>query len=851
MLLIAGRKRAVLTLAGFCFIAAAQGVYGAVQNEAATGPEPDRFVWQDLPPLPQPVSGQFLGVHGGVLVAAGGISADQDYSDSIYVFGPDDTEWRQAGKLTQNVAFGAAVSTPGGVICAGGTDGAQCMAEVFILQWDAGTLTRSALPALPRPCAHMAAALVGNTVYVAGGQDAPDSPEALHVFWALDLDNTGQGWKELDPWPGPPRIQPVAAGQDGVFLLFGGAELRQTADGRLERVLLADACRYNPKTAQWKPLAPPPNLLAGASAVAMGPAHVLVFGGGSAPGREPGAASDSPKVLAYHTITNTWAQLGALPDATPNAAAIWEGGFVLAGMPVAAGQGSARVLHGKVAPRPERFGWLDHASLVLYYGVLIYMGFYFAKREKTTGDFFTGGGRVPWWAAGISIFATLLSAITFLAVPATSFAKDWVYYIGNLSAMAVIPLVVYLFLPFFRRLTVASAYEYLERRFNVFVRAFAGIAFIVFQLGRIGIVLLLPAIILSEATGLDVATSVAGMGIFTTIYTVMGGIEAVIWTDVMQAVVLMGGAILALILTIARVDGGLAGVLSTGWADGKFHMFNWTWDMTTGAVWVVFLGRTIETLIPYTTDQTVIQRYFVARTDRDAARAIWINAFLAPPVGLIFFGIGTALYVFYKSHPGLLDPGLRNDGILPLFIVQNFPAGTAGIVTAAVFAASMSSIASSLNSIAVVVVSDFYQRFHRSASDHSALKLARWLTLLVGVVGTGSALIFARANVVSLWENYMQIIGLFGGVVVGLFLLGIFTRRTTGLGAVAGAIGATTILFMVRSQTQASFLIYSSVGIVSCFVIGYVTSLVLGGRQPALAGLTWFTRNADAPLKDG
>ncbi|MGB6649822.1 MAG: hypothetical protein WBG01_14940, partial [Bacteroidota bacterium] len=252
---------------------------------------------------------------------------------------------------------------------------------------------------------------------------------------------------------------------------------------------------------------------------------------------------------------------------------------------------------------------LDYLVLVIYLLLLVGMGVYFARRERSIEDFFLAGRKMPWWAAGISIFGTQLSAITFLAVPAKAFAADWVYFLVNMTIIMVAPIVVFVYLPFFCRSKFTSAYEYLEQRFNVWVRVFGSMAFLLFQVGRIGIVLFLPAITLATATGIDVYTCILLMGVFATLYTALGGIEAVIWTDVSQVIVLVGGALLSLIVISFAVDGGMGTIIRTGIAENKFHMFNWTWDATVDAAWVVLIGNIFANMIPYTADQAVIQRY--------------------------------------------------------------------------------------------------------------------------------------------------------------------------------------------------------------------------------------------------
>jgi Na+/proline symporter len=239
------------------------------------------------------------------------------------------------------------------------------------------------------------------------------------------------------------------------------------------------------------------------------------------------------------------------------------------------------------------------------------------------------------------------------------------------------PLIIYCFLPFYRRLDVTTAYEYLEKRFHVVIRLIGSALFIVFQIGRIGIVLLLPSLALSVVTGIDVYSCILIMGILSTIYTIMGGIEAVIWTDVLQVFVLIGGALAALFIALVHIDGGASGFLTTAIEEGKFHGVDWDWDFSRLTLWVILLSW-ITALIPYASDQTVIQRYLTTQDETQARRAVWTNAILTLPATILFFGMGTALFVFYQGHPARLDPGMdKIDNIFPWYIIHELPAASA------------------------------------------------------------------------------------------------------------------------------------------------------------------------------
>lgn len=378
------------------------------------------------------------------------------------------------------------------------------------------------------------------------------------------------------------------------------------------------------------------------------------------------------------------------------------------------------------------------------------------------------------------------------------------------------------------------------------MRLFGSLAFILLQMGRMAIVIFLPALALSAATGFNLYVAVLLMGIVTTLYTAVGGIEAVVWTDVVQVVVLLGGALLSLVMIVASIDGGLPGLISVAAAENKFHTFTWTWDYTTTAVWVVLIGNLFGNLIPYTADQAVVQRYLTTRDEASAARSIWTNALLTIPAGLIFFGVGTALFVFYRQHPGNLDPTLQTDAIFPLFIVRELPAGVSGLLIAGVFAAAMSTLSSGLNSVGSAIVSDFYARLVPGTTATTRLRLGRWLTVLFGAICTLAGIMLATVDITSLWDVFVEMLGLFGAGLAGLFALGIFTRRANGSGALIGAVASVLVLWVVKVATPVHFFLYAPIGIITCFMVGYLASLLTRARAPSLSldGLTIYTLGA-------
>ncbi len=799
-------------------------------------------------------------------------------------------QWRRSETaLPHAVGYGVAVSTDYGLICIGGeskpfvedddnnvTQTDVRFDDVFVLRWDpaskridvSDTLSRpnlspAKLPDLPRATSTQSGTLVGSTIYLVGG-DHGDG--ATKTFWSLDLRRPDQlEWVERPPWPGPARVLAVAAAQnDGIedcLYLFSG---RSTIPGETSD-LLTDAYCYRPSDASWKRIADAPHCLMAGTGIGVGVHHVLTFGGddgtvfqqlerlaldGSTEATtalrqmqrsHPGFNRD---ILAYHTVTDTWVTLsGQLPESerpVTTTVVRWGDEFVIPSGEVRPAVRTSSVLSGKIV-RTTNFGVANVTVLVVYLVALVAMGFWFSRRVSDANDFFTAGQRIPWWAAGLSIFGTQLSAITFMAIPAKTYSTDWRLLIANLTIVAVAPLVVFFFLPFYRRLNVTTAYEYLEKRFNRTIRLLASGMFVLLQFGRIGVVLLLPSIALSVVTGINVTTCIGTMGLLCILYTVLGGIEAVIWTDVMQVVVLVGGAILCLILISNSIDGGWDGMIDLGESAKRFRVLDFHWNWRDPTFFVILIGAFSQNLISYGSDQSVIQRYLTTHDEAAARRGIWTAAILAIPASLIFFMIGTALFAYFKTHPAELDPGLQQtDAIFPHYIINCMPPGVAGLVIAALFAAAMSSLDSSMNSVAAAITADFYRRPGRQNSTVE-LRIARLVTLLIGLCGTLFAIWMSKQpGIKSLWDTFAGYIGLFGGGLCGLFLLAIFTTRTSATAAGCGLVASALIQFVLQKATVVSPWLYSATGIAACFCVGYIVAFFVPERRD-LSGLTMST----------
>jgi SSS family transporter len=346
------------------------------------------------------------------------------------------------------------------------------------------------------------------------------------------------------------------------------------------------------------------------------------------------------------------------------------------------------------------------------------------------------------------------------------------------------------------------------------------------------IVLYLPGIALSAVTGMNVYVSILIMGLLSTAYTVLGGMKAVIWTDVIQGFVLVFGAILCIVVAIFSLDGNILPYYTSAFQAGKFNMGEvMDWDLTTASLWVVVFGNIFYRLSTYTSDQSIVQRYMVTPSIEKAQKASWTSLFLLVPWSIIVFTLGTTLFIYYKENPAELNPIVNTDAVLPWFISQKMPIGLGGLIIAAIFAAAMSSLDSAMHSTSTVIVTDFYKRFIPDSSDSSQLILAKWLIGVFGVLGTAISLLMVAQNYISIWDVFIEFTGLFGGITAGLFFLGVFTIRGNSTGALVGIAGSICTMFLVKGFTNVHILLYGAISLITCFLLGYVSSLFLNGKS--------------------
>jgi SSS family solute:Na+ symporter len=448
----------------------------------------------------------------------------------------------------------------------------------------------------------------------------------------------------------------------------------------------------------------------------------------------------------------------------------------------------------------------DLAVLVLYLALTLGLGLWVGRRNRSPRDFMAAGGRIPTWAVGISIFGTYVSSISFLALPGKAYAADWNAFVFSLSLPLAAWLATRHFVPYYRASETLSAYEHLERRFGPWARTYAVVCYLLTQLARMGTIMYLLALALSPLTGWSLPALILLTGGVVIVYTLYGGMEAVIWTDVVQSLVLMVGAAACVALLLFRMPEGPGQLFEIARAHEKFSLGSWSADLSTASFWVVLAYGLFINLQNFGIDQTYVQRYHTARSTAAAARSVWTGALLYLPISALFLFIGTGLFAFYTAHPERLPAAVsqKADAVFPHFIVTELPAGMTGLVIAAIFAAAQSTLSSSMNCSATLVLCDIYQRYFRPAAGAGeSLRLLRATTLVAGLLGTGVALAMMRIkSALDVWWDWA---GVFSGGMLGLFLLGLISRRARNADAALGVVTGVLVIVWMTLSTKAGW----------------------------------------------
>ena len=836
--------------------------------------------WKAGETAPAKVARPFAGfIADGSFIVAGGsnfIDGKKVYSKDIFVRNHNGN-WTKVGELPRPVAEGVCCETPKGIFCAGGTDGQAKFADAFLLNVENGAVRVSSLPSLPEPLSMGAAAADGEKVYVVASKKV----WSLDVAKALDPDPAVRKfgeWVRVGEIPGSARAQHIAAIQNGdqkekLLVVYGGydAETKQPLHDGYGLVLsqLSQTSQLS-QSAPWRKLAPLPEntTTIGAAFLPSGHQHILLVGGFGEKGWVDRAIKGSKetdpvklgwqrKILAYNCVTDAWCEYGEIAaDDKPRCGAA--AGIKPGKTPE---QYTLIIAGGEIAPatrtdaisvasfrKTGKFGAMAWAVVGVYALLMVGMACFFIFKKKDENDYFRGGNRIPWYVAGMSIFATMLSSITFIAIPTQAYLQDWRYFVMAFFIIGMAPVAIYYYLPFFCRLGITSAYEYLEKRFNLGVRLFGSAAFVVFMVCRVAVVTLLPAIALNAVTGISIDACILICGILTMIYCSLGGLEAVIWSDFVQGIVLMGGAVSVLVLLIMKT-GGDGAHFSTFWNVASTYNKNTMWDfrfiLTQPVFWVVAVQGLISNLSSYTSDQCVIQRYIATPDENATKRSLWFNGCMSVFAQVVFYGIGMALFAFYHTHPEAMDVTMpKGDSVLPIFMATEMPPWLAGLVIAAVFAATISTLSANLSSASTAVVTDFVKRFNPGISGKAQIRCGQVCTYVVGIIGIMAALTLARMESSALFDNFNKYIAMLTAGLTGLFFMGVFMPRIKGIAAVLGLAANYFVCFSCEILHCDVFglkfhpFLLGGIGLVVCVAVAYVASFIVREKGKDLAGLT-------------
>ena len=428
-------------------------------------------------------------------------------------------------------------------------------------------------------------------------------------------------------------------------------------------------------------------------------------------------------------------------------------------------------------------GTIDIAILLLYSCVLIGMGVYYSRKCRTAEQFMVADRTIPAWAAGLAVMSAYTSSISYIATPGKAFDSNWHPIIFALCIFPVAWLVCKYAVPYYRRTKLISVYAFLEERLGDWGRIYAAFAFVLYMIGRVAVILYLAGLLMDTFVPWNIAVVIILIGLITIVYTLLGGMEAVIWTDVMQSVIMISGILFCAVTLSISVLSGPEPLIQAAIDNHKFsfgslkftlasqeHLFDRT-------VWVMIIYGVTEALRSLLADQNYVQKYCSVPSERDAKRSVWIAMLIYIPLTAVFLYIGTALFAFYSSGGHKLGEGItKGEQVFPYYIATQVPAGLKGLIIAAIIAAAMSTVDSALNCSATVLLLDFYKRYlNPDITEVASVRFLRLATVVWGVLGTGAALLMIRAK--SILDVWWQISGIFGGALLGLFLLAFMKVR--------------------------------------------------------------------------
>ncbi len=460
------------------------------------------------------------------------------------------------------------------------------------------------------------------------------------------------------------------------------------------------------------------------------------------------------------------------------------------------------------------FGTLNYTILILYLAGMIGVGLFFARRQNTAELFFLGGRKLPWLAVAMSMYASLTSTVTFLGIPGTAYSENIALVIVCIMSPIVAPVILLLFYPVYHRLQVTTSYEYIEKRFGPTARYGVAGLFILARLGWLGTVIYAPSMAMSIVTGIPLWSCICMMGLLATVYTALGGLAAVVWTDVIQFVILIGGAIWVAVSLVHGIDGGTETIITLAKETGRLHIADWKIDLFAMSGPIVAVSFFFQLMQDYGTDQVTVQRLMATGSLRKTVKAITFNAFTdCFVIGLLLF-IGLGLFAFFQG--GELPNSITGDQVMPYYIIHYLPQGISGLLITAVFAAAMSSMDSGINSIATVVLNDF------AKSVENKVKVARILTVILGILAT--ALAFHVSTIGGIIKAFASFMSLFSAPVLALFLLGVLTKKGNCHGWLVGLAVSVPATLWLQKGIEAHWVYYFPFSFIIAFGTALLTS---------------------------
>jgi SSS family solute:Na+ symporter len=425
-------------------------------------------------------------------------------------------------------------------------------------------------------------------------------------------------------------------------------------------------------------------------------------------------------------------------------------------------------------------GVIDYSIIVAVLLTTLLLGLRYAKNQNTTQSYFAAKGRIPVWAIGMSLLATLISSVTFLGYPGEGFSSNWILLVQGLMVPVVLLGTIWFIVPLFRKVIGLSTYEYFEKRFGLFARYYSSIAFVLRQFAGMGTVFFLLAVALNKMTGGNMYLIIAVVGAIIIAVNLMGGIEAVIWLDVFQGFMLFASGIICLLVLLYSIKGGLPEIWKVASANNRTGFGPYNVDFTKLTFIVMAINGMFYAIQKYGTDQTVVQRYLTAKTDKAAIRASILGISLTVPVWALFMFIGTCLFVYYKQNA--LPDDTNPNAIFPYFIMTQLPTGVVGFILAAMISAAICSLSADLNALAAVGVEDYYKKLRPNQTDKAYLKSGRLMILVSGLIAIGIGSIYVNIGNEGILGIIFTLYAIFSGGIVGIFLLGIFSARANRQG---------------------------------------------------------------------